>query len=87
MNKCIIFGGYGYIGTHLAESLKKKFKVYRYSNSDFNKTKKIKKFSYNLKNLKNILKNKPKNNFFLSGNSYPNNSYNNSLYDFEEQIL
>ncbi len=84
MNKCIIFGGYGYIGSHLAESLKKKFKVYRYSNSDFNKTKKIKKFSYNLKNFRKYIKKiNPKIIFFLSGNSYPNNSYNKSLYDFK----
>ena len=81
--KIIIFGGNGFIGKHLASTLKKKHNLYIYGNSEFSK--KRKKFiKYKKKNfLKIISKIKPDVIFFLSGNSYPNNTLNDSLYDFK----
>lgn len=88
MENCIIFGGYGYLGSHLTEKLKKRFKVYSFSNSEFNKNKNIKKFKYNLSNFKKeISKINPKIIFFFSGNSYPNNSFNKHLYDIQRSNI
>ena len=87
MNKCIIFGGNGYIGTYLAKSLKKKYKVYSFGNLDFSNIKKN-KFSYTFDNFKKKIKKiNPNLIFFLSGNSYPNNSNNKHLYDLKRSNL
>ena len=83
MKKCIIFGGDGYIGSYLKKSLKKIFKVYSYSNADYSYIKKN-KFKYNSDNFElKIKKINPNIIFFLSGNSYPNNSNNKHLYDLK----
>jgi UDP-glucose 4-epimerase len=83
MKTCIIFGGYGYIGRHLAVSLKNIFKVYSFGNSTYSE-KNRRTFNYNLKNFeKKIKKISPSVIFFLSGNSYPINSLDNHLYDIE----
>ena len=88
MKKCIIFGGNGYIGSHLAKSLKDKFKVYCFSNSNFTQKKNIKKFNYTLNNFKKrISKINPEIIFFLSGNSYPNNSLSKHLYDLQRSNI
>ena len=42
MKNCIIFGGNGFIGTHLAIGLRNKFNIFSFSNSDFTKKKKNK---------------------------------------------
>jgi nucleoside-diphosphate-sugar epimerase len=88
MKNCIIFGGNGFIGSHLAQGLKNKFNIYSFSNSDFTPKKKIKKFSYTLKNFKTkIMKVNPTVIFFLSGNSYPNNSLDKHLYDLHRSNI
>ena len=70
----VIFGGYGFIGNEL---FKKINNCKRYSN-----TKKIAKknlITYNEKNFTKIIKEKPKNIFYLSGISNPNFKENNQL--------
>ena len=57
--------------------------MYIYGNSEFSKKRKN-YIKYKKKNfLKIISKIKPDVIFFLSGNSYPNNTLNDSLYDFK----
>ncbi len=81
--KIIVFGGNGFIGKHLVNILKKKHDLYIYGNSEFSKKRKN-LIKYTKKNfLKIIFKIKPDVIFFLSGNSYPNNTLNDSLYDFK----
>ena len=88
MKNCIIFGGNGYIGSNLHIKLKNIYKVYSYSNSDFNKKKNIKKFSYTKENFKRKIKTiNPRLIFFLSGNSYPNNSLDKHLYDLKRSNI
>lgn len=68
MKKIIIFGGYGFIGSHLYKNLKKKYSVIRYSS--FNKNKNFVKYNY--KNFSKIFKDfKPDIVFFLSGTTMP----------------
>ena len=88
MKNCIIFGGNGFIGTHLAIGLRNKFNIFSFSNSDFTKKKKINKFSYTLKNFKKkIIEINPSVIFFLSGNPYPNNSFDKHLYDIHRSNI
>ena len=87
MKKVIIFGGYGFIGDALYENLyKKKFKVLRYRNKTYSK--KDRSVLYNQKNFQKIIKkNKPNFIYFLSGNSYPNNSLHNNTLDIKSNNL
>lgn len=87
MKKVIIFGGYGFIGGALYENLyKKKFKVLRYRNKTYSKKKNS--VSYNQKNFEKIIKKtKPNTIYFLSGNSYPNNSLHNNTLDLKSNNL
>ncbi len=87
MKKVIIFGGYGFIGDALYENLyKKKFKVLRYRNKTYSK--KDRSILYNQKNFQKIIKKiKPNFIYFLSGNSYPNNSLHNNTLDIKSNNL
>lgn len=81
--KIIVFGGSGFIGKHLVNLLKRKHNLYIYGNSEFSKKRKN-LIKYTKKSfLKIIFKIKPDVIFFLSGNSYPNNTLNDTLYDFK----
>jgi UDP-glucose 4-epimerase len=75
--KIVIFGGNGFIGKHLTNFLKdNKHSVYSFGNKKYSIQKKN-LFYYNKNNFKKIINQyKPDSIFFLSGNSYPNNSKN-----------
>lgn len=84
MKKIIIFGGYGFIGSHLYNKLKNKYIVLRFT-SIKNKRSKI---NYNYKNFSNIIKNnKPDIIFFLSGTSYPDYRNKNHFVDLRKTNL
>ena len=87
MKKVIIFGGYGFIGDALYENLyKKKFKVLRYRNKTYSNKKNS--VLYNQENFEKIIKKtKPNAIYFLSGNSYPNNSLHNNTLDLKSNNL
>jgi UDP-glucose 4-epimerase len=83
MKKIIIFGGLGYIGRNLCKYLRKKNEVNVFSNKKYNLDTKYSVY-YNLKNLKKIFKKiHPNVIFYLSGNSYPNNSNKDHIYDLK----
>tara|TARA_B100000989_G_scaffold298930_1_gene291156 strand:+ start:7786 stop:8679 length:894 start_codon:yes stop_codon:yes gene_type:complete len=83
----IIFGGNGFIGNKLFKSLKKNNKVVIYGNKKYSKVGKNLIF-YNKYNFTNIIKKiKPEVIFFLSGNSYPNNTSNDDIYDLKSTNL
>jgi len=83
MKKIIIFGGLGYIGSNLYKYLNQKNKVYIFSNKKYNLKSKYSVY-YNLKNFKKIIKKiHPNIVFYLSGNSYPNNSNTDHIYDLK----
>ena len=87
--RIIIFGGNGFIGKHLVELLKKQKinKIFVYGNKSYS-VKGSNLIKYNNSNFKRIIKkNKPNVIFFLSGNSYPNNTINDDLYDFNSNNL
>lgn len=87
MENCIVFGGSGFVGSNLVKKLKFKLRTYVFSNSKYNKNSRN-SFNYNYKNFKNKIKKiNPKVIFFLSGNSYPNNSLNLNLYDIERSNI
>ena len=84
----VIFGGNGFIGTHLHKLLKKRYKVTVYGNKTFSDKLNSSYIKYSKKNfVKIIKKKKPEIIFFLSGNSYPINSLDNELYDFNSNNL
>lgn len=84
--RIIVFGGRGFIGKYLVKLLTKKNSVFVYSNSNYSKKKNS--IKYDKSNfVKIIYKNKPDVIFFLSGNSYPNNTLDDSLYDFKSNNL
>jgi nucleoside-diphosphate-sugar epimerase len=74
MRPTIIFGGYGFIGSHLYKKIKKN--KYRFTSRDQNK------YSLNFFS-KLIKKHNPKNIFFLSGNPSPSISENKHLFDIK----
>jgi len=91
MKKVLILGGYGFIGTHLAQSYNEEgyevFKTSRYLKinprdkqsfqSDYSENSFINIFEkYNFDLV-----------FFLSGNPYPGISENNSIYDIHETLV
>jgi len=81
--KIIIFGGNGFIGKHLHKRLMIRNKVYSFGNKKYSNSGKN-LVLYNKSNFLRIFKNiKPDVIFFLSGNSYPNNTINDENYDFE----
>ncbi len=83
----IVFGGNGFIGRHLSFLLEKKNKVFVYGNKDYSK-KGNNLIKYNKLNFIKILKKiRPDVIYFLSGNSYPNNTINDGLYDFKSTNL
>ena len=85
--KIIIFGGKGFIGSRLARLLKINNKVYIFGNKNFSR-KRINNIKYNRLNFVNIFnKIKPDVIFFMSGNSYPNNTNKDDLYDFKSTNL
>ena len=80
--RIIVFGGNGFIGKHLSFLLEKKNKVFIYGNKDYSK-KGINLIKYNKSNFIKILRKvRPDVIYFLSGNSYPNNTINDDLHDF-----
>ncbi len=81
--KIIIFGGNGFVGSHLVKNLKhEKNKIKIFGNKSYSK-KGSNLIYYNKKNFKNILKKiSPDAIIFLSGNSYPNNTLKDETYDF-----
>ena len=81
--KIIIFGGNGFVGSHLVKNLKhEKNKIKIFGNKSYSK-KGSNLIYYNKKNFKNILKKiSPDAVIFLSGNSYPNNTLKDETYDF-----
>jgi nucleoside-diphosphate-sugar epimerase len=84
----IIFGGNGFIGTHLHKLLKKNHKVNVYGNKSFSNKLKSSYIKYSKKNFAEIIiKKNPEVIFFLSGNSYPINSLNDELYDLKSNNL
>ena len=87
MKKVIIFGGYGFVGNELYINLyKKKFQVFRYRNKIYSNKKNS--IFYTCRNFeKKIKKIKPDYIYFLSGNSYPNNSFLNSTLDFKSNNM
>ena len=83
----IVFGGNGFIGRHLSFLLEKKNKVFVYGNKDYSK-KGNNLIKYNKLNFIKILKKiRPDVIYFLSGNSYPNNTINDGLHDFKSTNL
>ena len=83
----IVFGGNGFIGRHLSFLLEKKNKVFVYGNKDYSK-KGNNLIKYNKLNFIKILRKiRPDVIYFLSGNSYPNNTINDGLYDFKSTNL
>ena len=87
MENCIVFGGLGFIGSNLVKKLNLKFKTYVFANSEYSK-KSRNSFNYNYGNFKKKIKKiNPKIIFFLSGNSYPNNSLNLNLYDIKRSNI
>ena len=82
--KIIIFGGNGFIGKHLSKYLKQKKNFVKvFGNKKFSKSG-VNLIDYNKKNFKNIIKKiSPDVVIFLSGNSYPNNTLNDEMYDFK----
>jgi len=83
MKKIIIFGGLGYIGRNLCKYLSNKNEVNVFSNKKYNLRTKYSVY-YNLKNFKKIFKKiHPNVIFYLSGNSYPNNSNKDHIYDLK----
>ena len=83
----IVFGGNGFIGKHLSFLLEKKNKVFIYGNKDYSK-KGINLIKYNKSNFIKILRKvRPDVIYFLSGNSYPNNTINDDLHDFKSTNL
>ena len=87
MENCIVFGGLGFVGSNLVKKLRSKYNIYIFSNRKFNNKSKN-SFYYNYVNFrKKIKKINPKVIFFLSGNSYPNNSLNLNLYDIERSNI
>ena len=84
----IIFGGNGFIGTHLHKLLNKNHKVNVYGNKSFSNKLKSSYIKYSKKNFAEIIiKKNPEVIFFLSGNSYPINSLNDELYDLKSNNL
>ena len=82
MKRVLIFGGYGFIGSHLYEELKKKYKVFRYTAT------KKKKIKYNYKNFYKLVRViRPHIIFFLSGTSNPDYNNKNYLIDFKKTNL
>lgn len=81
--KIIIFGGNGFVGSHLVKNLKhEKNKIKIFGNKSYSK-KGSNLIYYNKRNFKNILKKiSPDAVIFLSGNSYPNNTLKDETYDF-----
>ncbi len=85
--RIIVFGGNGFIGKHLSFLLEKKNKVFIYGNKDYSK-KGINLIKYNKSNFIKILRKvRPDVIYFLSGNSYPNNTINDDLHDFKSTNL
>ena len=90
MKKVLILGGYGFIGSHLAQSLYKEgykvFKTSRYFKID-SKDEESFQSDYSENSFIDIFE---KNDFdlvfFLSGNPYPGISENNSIYDIQETL-
>ena len=81
--KIIIFGGNGFIGRFLAKKIKQKNKVYIFGNKNYSNIGKN-LIKYNKTNFTKIIsKIKPDVIFFLSGNSYPNNTIKDVLHDFK----
>jgi nucleoside-diphosphate-sugar epimerase len=84
----VIFGGNGFIGRHLHKLLKKRHLVTVYGNKTFSDKLKSSYIKYSKKNFLEIIKKKkPEIIFFLSGNSYPINTLENELYDFNSNNL
>ena len=86
--KIIIFGGNGFVGSHLVKNLKhEKNKVKIFGNKSYSK-KGYNLIYYNKKNFKNILRKiTPDVIIFLSGNSYPNNTLKDETYDFRSNNI
>lgn len=87
--RILIFGGNGFIGKHLVELLRKQKnnKVIYYGNRNYSH-KGNNLIKYNELNFKRIIKkNRPNVIFFLSGNSYPNNTITDDIYDFKSNNL
>ncbi len=86
--KIIIFGGNGFIGSHLVNNLEhKKNKIKIFGNKSYSK-KGSNLIYYNKKNFKNILRKiSPDVIIFLSGNSYPNNTLKDETYDFRSNNI
>ena len=82
--KIIIFGGNGFIGKNIYNFLIHNNHIVKiYGNIKYSLNKKN-LINYSKKNfIQLIKKEKPNSIFFLSGNSYPNNSGENELYDLE----
>ena len=86
--KIIIFGGNGFVGSHLVKNLKhEKNKIKIFGNKSYSK-KGSNLIYYNKKNFKNILRKiSPDVIIFLSGNSYPNNTLKDETYDFRSNNI
>ena len=77
----VIFGGYGFIGNELFKKIKN---CKRYSNTQ--KIAKKNLIAYNEKNFSKIIREAPKNIFYLSGISSPNFRENNHYINLLENI-